>query len=225
MVSFLIMASKILKNRAYLEAALRVSDRLYRAYPTYDYYGHTTSSQRARLLLLLMCVQLTGERDYSSVINEAIDYLASLQQPCGGIYSEDNITYELEANKENCENGITSPWDSDIISDQLYCVNNALAALSLVKLLPDDSKVDKKKGMALYEGLLSYVVKIQIKSSDKRFNGGWMRAFSITHGEYFGLDMDKFWGAYCIMAGWTMGIIPIALLSELNGKCPYFISD
>ncbi len=48
-----------------------------------------------------------------------------------------------------------------------------------------------------------------------------MRAYSITHEEYYGLDADLLWGSYCIMAGWTMGMIPLALLYELKNDCAY----
>ncbi|MBE7085120.1 MAG: hypothetical protein E7368_03600 [Clostridiales bacterium] len=69
--------------------------------------------------------------------------------------------------------------------------------------------------------MLDYVIKIQIVDEDKRFNGGWMRSYSITHEEYYGLDADLLWGSYCIMAGWTMGMIPLAILYELKEDCPY----
>lgn len=224
MVSFMVMASKLTGERKYLDIVLAIGDKLVQSYPNYEYYGHTTSSRNARLLLLLLCIHVTGERDYSQLINSMIDYLASLQLPCGGIYSEDNITFENNINA-NSESGITTPWDNDRISDQLYCVNNTLAALSVLKQIPEDSGINKTKGMDMFRKLLEYIVKIQIVSEDKRFQGGWMRAYSMTHKEYYGLDLDKFWGSYCIMAGWTMGILPLAILSELTDESPYAISS
>lgn len=220
MVSFMVMASHLTGERKYLDVVLKIADKMVQAYPDYEYYGHTTSSRNARLLLLLLCIHVTGERDYSCLINKLIDYLSSIQLPCGGIYSEDNITFERNINV-NSESGITAPWENDRISDQLYCVNNTLAALSVLKQVPEDSDINKTKGMAMFRRLLEYIVKIQIVSEDKRFQGGWMRAYSMTHEEYYGLDLDKFWGSYCIMAGWTMGILPLALLSELTDECPY----
>lgn len=231
MISFMVMASKLLNEEKYLDIAIRITDRLAKDYPDYEYHGHTTSARNAHFLLALLCIQHTGKRDYSHLINILIDYLQSIQLPCGGIYCEDNITFEKNLkNSANTaafeyENGIVTPWENDKISDQLYVVNNALAALSVLKALPDNTGVNKDKGLEIFKGLIEYVTKIQIKSDDKRFNGGWMRAFSITHQEYYGLDLDKFWGAYCIMAGWTMGIIPLALLSELTDDCPYVITD
>ncbi len=218
--AFLQMASVILKDKKYVQKGKRVCDTLTKAYPNYTYYGHTTSSRMARLLMVLLPVQIAGEGDYSNLINEIIDYLQSISLPCGGIYSEDNLSFERSINKDT-ECGITTPWDSDKISDQLYCVNNILAALSLLKKLPSNGKIQKEKGLQIFNNLLDYIVKIQIVSDDKRFNGGWMRAYSMTQEEYYGLDADILWSSYCIMAGWTMGILPLTLLYELQDECPY----
>lgn len=218
--SFMAMASRITGDSKYIERMVPVCDMLVKIYPDYDYYGHTTSSRIARLLMTLLPVQLSGRRDYSEIINEAIDYLDSLRTSQGGIYSEDNITFEKML-KRNGECGITTPWDNDRISDQLYCVNNALAALSIICELPDGTAVNKEKGLRLYKSLLDYIVKIQIVSDDGRFMGGWMRAYCMNLGEYYGLDADSLWSSYCIMAGWTMGILPLSLLSALEGLCPY----
>ncbi|MBE6611062.1 MAG: hypothetical protein E7632_01105 [Ruminococcaceae bacterium] len=221
MSSFMVMAWKLTGEEKYLDTIVKIADRISAIFPNYEMYGHTTSSERARLLMLLLCVHLTGKRDYTDLINTALEYLHSLQLPCGGIYAEDNIYFER--NIAHFEASISMPWEDDKISDQLYCVNNTLAALSIIRELPDDTKINKALGMEMFRKLVEYVVKIQLVSDDKRFHGGWMRAFSITHGEYYGVAKDKFWGAYCIMAGWTMGIIPMAIHTELTGHCPYTI--
>ncbi len=218
--SFMAMASALLDDKTYVKKMKKVCDMLVKLHPNYIYYGHTTSSRMARLLLTLLPVQIAGEGDYSALINEQIDYFASITLPCGGIYSEDNLSYE-RGGAHNAECGITTPWDSDKISDQLYCVNNILAALSLLNKVTDESKIKKEKGLRIFRNLLDYAVKIQIVDEDKRFNGGWMRAYSITQEEYYGLDADMLWGSYCIMAGWTMGMIPLAFLYELQNDCPY----
>lgn len=217
---FMQMASSILKDKKYVQKFKTLADTLANAYPNYTYYGHTTSSRMARLLMVLLPVQIAGEGDYSPLINELIDYLANITLPCGGIYSEDNLSFSRRTNKDT-ECGITTPWDEDKISDQLYCVNNILMALSLLKALPDDTEINKKKGLDIFKGLLDYVVKIQIVDDDPRFMGGWMRSYSITEEEYYGMDADVLWSSYCIMAGWTMGMIPLALLYELQDICPY----
>ena len=221
---FLTYVWRLTGNDKYLDTIVRIVDRLVEAYPNYMYYGHTTSSRNARLLAAMLAVRRTGRRKYSELINRMIDYLASLQLPGGGIYSEDNLSFEHFGDEKNNtigENGITVPWESEKISDQLYCVNNTLMALSMLRGLEGESDIHVRKGLALRAKLLEYIIKIQITGKDKRFAGGWMRAFDMTLGEYYGMDLDKYWGAYCIMAGWTMGILPLALLEEITGDCFY----
>lgn len=227
MVSFMGLASQLLEEPKYLDTVIRIADRMAEDYPEYDYHGHTTSAQNARLLMILLCIQYTGKRDYSGLINVLIEYLSGIQLPCGGIYCEDNITFERELEAGGgmgslgLENGLAAPWEEDKISDQLYVVNNALAALSVLKTLPEGTGVEKEKGLKVFRGLIEYVLKIQIVSEDGRFCGGWMRAYSMTMQEYYGIEADRVWGAYCIMAGWIMGIIPQAIFTELTGYCPY----
>ena len=222
MGAFLCMAARIAGKAEYAQTAARIAARLIKAYPDkFEFYGHTTSARNARFLMLLASVHLAGAADYTDMINHLVDYIGSLQLPCGGIYSEDNMNFERQSGfAPNGENGITTPWDNDRISDQLYCVNNAIAALSLVCTLRDGG-IHREKARGILKGLMEYIVKIQITAPDKRLHGGWMRAFSMTLGEYYGLDMDLYWGPYCIMAGWTMGILPLSLLAELEGTCPY----
>ncbi|MBR4236694.1 MAG: hypothetical protein IKR85_11645 [Clostridia bacterium] len=221
---FLACAHSLTGKAEYLNTLLGITDRLADAYPDYMYYGHTTSSRNARLLAALLAARRTGKRRYSELINRMIDYLAALRLPCGGIYCEDNLSFEhygVSGDNPIGENGITVPWEDERISDQLYCVNNALVALSLLRGLEDERDIHVRKGLETRRGLLEYIVRIQIGGSDTRFAGGWMRAFDMTLWEYYGMDIDKFWGAYCIMAGWTMGILPLALLEELSGECFY----
>ena len=39
-----------------------------------------------------------------------------------------------------------------------------------------------------------------------------MRAFDTVAGEWYGLNKDMDWGAYCVMGGWVMGYVPMALM-------------
>ena len=41
-----------------------------------------------------------------------------------------------------------------------------------------------------------------------------MRAYDMDIDEYYGLDKDKGWGAYCIETGWMTGYIPLVFMYE-----------
>ena len=71
-----------------------------------------------------------------------------------------------------------------------------------------------EKARRVYGNVRRFLLASQIKSDDPRFEGAWMRAFDMDIGEYYGLNKDKGWGAYCIESGWVMGFIPAVLLFE-----------
>jgi len=46
--------------------------------------------------------------------------------------------------------------------------------------------------------------------------GGAVGRFGLAPGrlgEWYGLNKDMDWGAYCIMGGWVMGYVPLSLMS------------
>jgi hypothetical protein len=57
-------------------------------------------------------------------------------------------------------------------------------------------------------------MRTQISSPDPLFDGAWMRAYDMDIDEYYGLDKDKGWGAYCIETGWMTGFIPLSFMYE-----------
>ena len=66
----------------------------------------------------------------------------------------------------------------------------------------------------LYSGLRGFFLRTQIASDDPKFDGAWMRAYDMDIDEYYGLDKDKGWGAYCIETGWMTGYIPLVFRYE-----------
>lgn len=222
-VSFMTMASDLLEDDKYAKQCILLADKLCSVFPDFETHGHTTSSKYSRYLLLLTAAHSTGLRDYSEMINYLIEYLSSLQTSCGGIYVEDNLSFKEYSGRsgEVTENGINAPWEDVEFSDQLYCMNNIITAFTAIKHMKYGEKINKELAQKTLISLEDYLMKIQICNSGNKYDGGWMRAYDMTHDEYYGMDLDLFWGPYCIMAGWIMGIIPIAFLSELNNKSYY----
>ena len=70
------------------------------------------------------------------------------------------------------------------------------------------------KVKSMYSKQRDFWLNTQISSKNPKLDGAWMRAFDMRLNEYFGLNKDMDWGAYCIMAGWVMGFVPLVLLCE-----------
>ena len=60
---------------------------------------------------------------------------------------------------------------------------------------------------------------------DNRLCGGWMRAYDMENGEYYGINKDLGWGPYCIMGGWIMGFFPLLLLADNGAPSIYGIQE
>ena len=170
--------------------------------------GHSRPDVWSRALLLYSCAH-EKVRDCSAELERLLDYYEAHQEPCGGI-REDDLFSRRSAPQEA---GVAQGGGADRIADQLYCTNYVFAALSVLRRKTADPRVER-----MYRSLRSFLLDIQIVSRDRRFDGAWMRAFDMEYGEYCGLLLDRDWGPYCIMAGWTMGIIPLVLLDELFSK-------
>ena len=177
--------------------------------------GHSRPDALSRALLLFASVQVLGGVDCSAHLAELLDYYESLQEPCGGI-REDDIFERTSA----VEAGVASGKGLDRIGDQLYCNNYLFATLALLRRgrfpQPLSDQIER-----LYQGVHRYLLKIQIKSNDPRFDGAWMRAFNMDLDEYHGMAHDADWGPYCLMTGWVMGYIPLTLLEDIGGP-PFF---
>ena len=171
--------------------------------------GHSKPDVWSRCFLLYACAH-NVLRDCSKEIRSFLDYYETLFHPCGG-FREDDLFQRRSA---PLEAGVAQGGGKDHIADLLYCNNYLFAVLEILRRkMPQEERVQK-----MYHSLKRFLLTIQIRSADKRFHGAWMRAYDMEYGEYYGLLLDKDWGPCCIMAGWTMGIIPFTLLSDLGGS-------
>ena len=159
---------------------------------------------------MLSCLQKSTRMDFSEKITPLLEFFFRHQKPCGGI---EETPIRLE---KHTEAGVGIGDGSDAIADLLYCNNFYFNALSVLVKLPEEKQktLPMEQIRSSYNKLRSFLLSTQLSSNDGRFNGGWMRAFDMEHGEYFGLNKDMDWGSYCIMAGWVMAFIPLVFLYE-----------
>ena len=207
-----------LGREKYARAALRAIRQIGEKFPQVAPFGFSGNFTFSRWLLMLSAAQYHSGEDFSRPINEALAFFAALQEPCGGV-RETPIRLE-----KHPEAGIAMGDGSDCIADLLYCNNFLLNALSILRRLPSArrGRIERAVVENMYGKLRSFWLERQISSPDPRLDGGWMRAFDMTSGEYYGFNKDLDWGAYCIMAGWVMGFVPMVFLEERGGRSFFF---
>ncbi|MBQ9369435.1 MAG: hypothetical protein IJT83_16760, partial [Victivallales bacterium] len=181
--------------------------------------GHSKPDALSRALLLFASVHVLGKVDCSTRLKELLDNYETLQEPCGG-FREDDVFERTQV----IEAAVATGKGLDRIGDQLYCNNYLFATLALLRRGSFSIK-ERTRIERLYKNVRNYLLNIQIKSKDPRFDGAWMRAFNMHLNEYHGMAHDADWGPYCLMTGWVMGYIPLTLLEEIGGPKLLVASD
>jgi len=175
----------------------------------------------SRLITILCAAQEIGCGDYSEKINELLHFFEKLQHPCGGV--QDSALILDESTFTHPEFPVSMGADKDEIVDMLYCTNNLMGCFSTVSSMKNPGKIQVELVKKMRNKMIRFLLDIQISEPNARLRGGWMRAYDMGSGEYFGVNKDKDWGAYCIMAGWVMGFLPLLLLEEMGAPSIYSI--
>ena len=206
MVCFLLQ----LGGKKYVDAALHTIDRISERFPDVKPFHFSDNFTYSRYLIMLASAQCMTDRDYSGKINQMLDFCERNQHPSGGIVE---LPIRLD---DDDEAGVGIGDGGDHVADILYCNNFVLNATSILVKMPESRRrgVDVEKARRVYGGVRRFLLGAQIVSADKRLDGAWMRAYDMDIGEYYGLDKDRGWGAYCIQTGWVMGFVPLVLLYE-----------
>ena len=215
---------RITGDERYYDQLKRTADALKSDYP--DGYAKnftplTKSFVYSRLMIVLAAAQEIGCGDYSEVINELITTFSELQDECGGVQDVGLVIAENTYSHE--EFAVSMGKEQDKIVDMLYCTNNLLGCFSLISGMKRPCTVDVELARRMKCGLVSFLLKTQIVEEDKRLCGGWMRAYDMESGEYYGVNKDLGWGPYCIMGGWVMGFFPLLLLADEGAPSIYGI--
>lgn len=217
---------RITKDERYRDQLKRTADALATDYPdgyATNFTPLTKSFVYSRLMIVLAAAQEIGCGDYSDLINELILIFRDLQDPSGGVQDVGLVIAENTYSHE--EFAVSMGKDHDKIVDMLYCTNNLLGCFTLIAGMKNVGSVMTDVAEKMRQGLVSFLLKTQITEDDNRLFGGWMRAYDIEMGEYYGVNKDLGWGPYCIMGGWVMGFFPLLLLSENGSPSIYGIED
>lgn len=207
---------KITGKEAYREQVRRTAEAMAAADPdfTMNFTPLTYNLLYSRFLFILSAAQRIGCGDYSKRINGLLSFFDGLQDPSGGVADSAVIREKTTFTHPEFSVGMGKGYDR--VVDNLYCTNNMLGSLSILCAPDMPGRVDLGLARHIREGLLRFACETQLAEPDTRLYGGWMRAFDLETGEYYGINKDKDWGPYCIMGGWVMGFVSLLLL-EASG--------
>ena len=190
-------------EQAFLTQALPALRDLIKAFPDFaaSVPAHTTESARF-LLPLALAAAYSKETEFSTALREQAEYLVSRIVPCGAIQEQGAYTgSKVQGGDLSLIHDSSEP-----ISDQLYTTSFAAMNFWIAyKATGDKFYLDN------FFRVMDFLVRIQVESSDRTINGGWMRGFDYDLWEYYGSNADQSWTAYCLETGWCNAIIDMAL--------------
>jgi hypothetical protein len=201
-----IQAYLVTGERAYLDAALKGTLYMLRNRDKMRFMYSRTSGLSRFVLPLGFLARHDESGTIAKGLEETIDYLLARQHASGGIEEADNP----DPDRFGQEDTGVFRHNGEGIADQLY-TNNFL----LMNAWEAWKATGSIKYYELYRKLAGYLCRIQIRSPEPRFHGGWMRAYDLRNGEYFGNNGDTGWGPYCMESGWTNAIVSAGLLLGL----------
>lgn len=201
-----IQAYLVTGEEDYLEKALIGSRKLIAKWDELKFMYSRTSGVTRLVLPLGFLSKHDDSGEIEAGLRKTMDYLAAHQHRLGGVEEADNPDPDRFGQEDAgvyIENG-------EGIADQLY-TNNFLVMNSWEAWRATGNPQYKE----IFDEVSRFMRSIQIRSEDARYNGGWMRAFDLNKGEYFGNNGDTGWGPYCMESGWTNAITSAGLLLAL----------
>jgi len=190
-------------DRAYLDAALPPLRRMVERFPKIPRFLISKTAEAARFILpLALAYAYTADKFYWNALEQQAAYLRSRTSSCGAIQEDQSNTGDRLSGTDL---GLTYDG-TETISDQLYTTSFASMNFWIAYKATGDQAY-----LQDFFRLTDYLVRIQVESSKRETDGGWMRGFDYGLWEYYGSNADQSWTTYCLETGWTNAIIDVAL--------------
>ncbi|MBR5586387.1 MAG: hypothetical protein IKW02_00330 [Clostridia bacterium] len=207
-------------DNRYKEQIFKTAEKMAEIYPNFGIGpSHSKNFTLSRALTIFAVAQTFENGSWTKIIDEILCYFNDLQQDCGG-FSDGKAYFDQSSLKTDMEFAVGFGPEHGNICDLMYCQNTMTYTLNILKKCRT-SGFNKALALKMLEKSVGFLTKTQITSQNKLLSGGWMRAYDMDLGEYYGCDKDFAWGAYSILTGWVTGAIPITFLDMLGMESMY----
>lgn len=204
----------------YKEQILKTAEKMAEIYPDYGIGpSHSKNFTLSRVLGIFAVAQSFESGKWTPLIDKILDYFNELQHSSGG-FADGKAYFDEKSLKADMEFAIGFGPEHGNICDLMYCQNTMLYTLNILRKCRADG-FNKELAEKMLSMSVNFLLNVQIISDNKMLSGGWMRAYDMDLGEYYGCDKDFAWGAYSILVGWMTGAIPIAFLDLLGMETMY----
>jgi hypothetical protein len=202
------------KYRPLLDRAERGLRIMMERYPkAWELSNQQIQMERSRMLLALAwLVRVDDTAEHRAWINRMAGDLLAHQAPCGAIQEEVAVGLKSNAEYGSREMALAQS-NQDPVADMLYVLPNVLVGLHEAARATGDAALARAN-----DRLAEFLVRIQVRSeSHPELDGAWFRAFDFGHWDYWAVNGDAGWGAWCTETGWAQSTIVAGLaLREMN---------
>ena len=209
-----VRAFQLTGDTRFIERTLNAIRAMMSVYPNGWRWTNGLAQERARMLLpLAWLVRAQDTPEHRQWLQQAVEGLLTLQEPCGAIREELGLPGRgmFPPPSSNEEYGVNEASliqrNGDPASDMLYTVNFAFLGLHEA-----NAAVREPSWRLAEDKLAEFLCRIQVRSEIRpELDGGWFRAFDFKRWEHWGSNADAGWGAWAIESGWTQGWITTVL--------------
>jgi len=184
------------------------------AYPEHWYYSNQQRQmERARMLLALAwLLRVDDTPEHRAWLQRIAGDLIADQAPCGAI--REQVAVGLKSNEEygSREMALVQS-NTDPVADMLYVMPNVLFGLNEAVAATGDEKLARAA-----DRVAEFLIRIQARSeAHPELDGAWFRAFDFGRWDYWAVNGDAGWGAWCTETGWAQSYIVASLaLREMH---------
>ncbi|MBO5453322.1 MAG: hypothetical protein J6A69_05085 [Clostridia bacterium] len=210
----------VTKDVRYKEQILKTAEKMADIYPNFGIGpSHSKNFTLSRALGIFAVAQSFESGKWTPAIDEILEYFNNLQHECGG-FADGKAYFDENSLNNDMEFAIGFGPEHGNICDLMYCQNTMLYILNILTKCSAEG-FNKALAEKMLNKSINFLLNVQIVSEDKTLSGGWMRAYDMDLGEYYGCDKDFAWGPYSILTGWMTGAIPITFLDLLGEETMY----
>ena len=171
---------------------------------------HSQTQELCRLIMpSAFLYWVTGEEGHKDFLYTVVEDLQAYRHDSGAYVEWDEGYKATMSRNEDGECSLLTK-NGDPVVDMLYSVNWLPMAFMQAYFITEDNYFKN-----LWQDIAKFMISVQLRSDDKKLDGGWTRAMDVELMEVFASPYDIGWGPWSIESGWTVAEIVSGLMSGL----------
>lgn len=203
----LLLTYKYCKEERYLQFGKKGLETLMEMYPNTIREQSETEEMCRLVLPLAILYDVTGEEKHKDMLYRVVNDLQKLRHPFGG-YKEWDTDYKAMRNRNSVNDECSILTENgDPVADLLYSCNFLPMGFAYAYMATGDEWFNE-----LWEGIVKFFIRTQIKSKNTLTNGSWCRAFDMDLREAYAAPHDSGWATYSSETGWICSEILMGMM-------------